>query len=269
MEFKDKIKKLRTDANLSQEALADLIHVSRSAIAKYENGGGKPSEETLQIIADYFKVDIDYLKDDVETKKKKRPLVGFIFTIACGALSIIAIIIALVIYNQCRLTAGNGFFASFYVALSLLSIFFILIFIVVTSLIGFLLMVVKTGKKKLIPTLTAIAPLLTALTITGSGILITRAQYNDYKTFTVERWAKAKDDHDYRGLLIDSFLEQYNITGYSELKVDELLGSPDWINETNTIWNYGLGSEGFHDTKIFEITYDSLHLVSSYRVFSH
>ena len=50
MKLKDKLKKLRVEAGLSQEALADLIHVSRSAIAKYENGGGKPSEDTLMVM---------------------------------------------------------------------------------------------------------------------------------------------------------------------------------------------------------------------------
>lgn len=60
MEFKDKLRNLRIKVGLSQEALADIIHVSRSAIAKYENGGGKPSEETLKLIADYFKVDMSY-----------------------------------------------------------------------------------------------------------------------------------------------------------------------------------------------------------------
>ena len=36
MEFKDKLRNLRTEAGLSQEALADIVHVSRSAIAKYK-----------------------------------------------------------------------------------------------------------------------------------------------------------------------------------------------------------------------------------------
>ena len=54
VEFKDKLRKLRTEAGLSQEALAEIIHISRSAIAKYENGNGKPSEETLKALEFYF-----------------------------------------------------------------------------------------------------------------------------------------------------------------------------------------------------------------------
>lgn len=38
MEFKDKLKKLRTEKGISQQALADAIHISRSAVAKWENG---------------------------------------------------------------------------------------------------------------------------------------------------------------------------------------------------------------------------------------
>ena len=76
MEFKDKLKKLRAEAGLSQEALGDAVHISRSAIAKYENGNGKPSEDTLRALAMYFGVDESELKDDeeiaVEAKALKR-----------------------------------------------------------------------------------------------------------------------------------------------------------------------------------------------------
>lgn len=70
MEFKDKLKKLRVENELSQEALAEAVHISRSAIAKYENGNGNPSEETLKALAVYFGVEVDDLKDDSETKHK-------------------------------------------------------------------------------------------------------------------------------------------------------------------------------------------------------
>ena len=70
MEFREKLKKLRTENGLSQEALADAVHISRSAIAKYENGNGNPSEETLKALAVYFGVEVNDLKDDSETKRK-------------------------------------------------------------------------------------------------------------------------------------------------------------------------------------------------------
>ncbi len=69
MEFKDKLKKLRTDNGLSQEALADAVHISRSTIAKYENGNGNPSQETLNALSVYFGVNADDLKSDEVTKR--------------------------------------------------------------------------------------------------------------------------------------------------------------------------------------------------------
>lgn len=69
MEFKGKLKKLRVENGLSQEALADAVHISRSAIAKYENGNGNPSEETLKALAVYFGVNADDLKSDEATKR--------------------------------------------------------------------------------------------------------------------------------------------------------------------------------------------------------
>ena len=72
MDFKDKLKKLRNESGLSQEALAEAVHISRSAIAKYENGNGNPSEETLKALAVYFGVEVDELRSDNSIKKNKK-----------------------------------------------------------------------------------------------------------------------------------------------------------------------------------------------------
>ena len=72
MDFKDKLKKLRNENGLSQEALAEAVHISRSAIAKYENGNGNPSEETLKALAVYFGVEADELRSDNIIKKNKK-----------------------------------------------------------------------------------------------------------------------------------------------------------------------------------------------------
>lgn len=72
MEFKDKLRKLRVESGLTQEALADAVHISRSAIAKYENGNGRPSVDTLKAIAFYFGVDEKELESDSTKQKKKR-----------------------------------------------------------------------------------------------------------------------------------------------------------------------------------------------------
>ena len=57
MEFKDKLKMLRKEKSISQQALADKIFVSRSAVAKWENGLGYPSEDSIGALAEYFSVE--------------------------------------------------------------------------------------------------------------------------------------------------------------------------------------------------------------------
>ena len=60
MDFKDKLKALRNESKLSQQALADAIHISRSAIAKWENGLGLPSPDALESLINFFGVPVDY-----------------------------------------------------------------------------------------------------------------------------------------------------------------------------------------------------------------
>ena len=59
--FKSVLKALRKSHNLTQEDLAKAIKVSRSTVGMYENGSREPDYETLESIADFFNVDIDYL----------------------------------------------------------------------------------------------------------------------------------------------------------------------------------------------------------------
>lgn len=59
--FNNILKSLRLSRELTQEQLSEILKVSRSAIGMYENGSRKPDFETLERIADYFNVDLDYL----------------------------------------------------------------------------------------------------------------------------------------------------------------------------------------------------------------
>lgn len=64
MEFKDKLKKLRAEKGVSQQALADAIYVSRSAVAKWENGLGYPSQDSFEALAAYFGVDMAFFQTE-------------------------------------------------------------------------------------------------------------------------------------------------------------------------------------------------------------
>lgn len=59
--FKTVFKSLRTSRSLTQEELAQKLNISRSRIGMYETGQREPDFKTLELIADFFNVDIDYL----------------------------------------------------------------------------------------------------------------------------------------------------------------------------------------------------------------
>ena len=64
MQFNEKLKLLRKEKGISQAALAERIYVSRSAVAKWENGHGLPSEESLNMLAAFFGVAAEELLSD-------------------------------------------------------------------------------------------------------------------------------------------------------------------------------------------------------------
>jgi len=71
MELSDQIKKERNKLNLSQDALANELHVSRQAISKWETGQSYPDLEKLIQLSNIFGVTIDELvKGDKELEKK-------------------------------------------------------------------------------------------------------------------------------------------------------------------------------------------------------
>lgn len=59
--FSERLKKLRTERDYSQQYLADRLGISKSSINMYERGEREPGFETLEAIADFFNVDMNYL----------------------------------------------------------------------------------------------------------------------------------------------------------------------------------------------------------------
>ena len=66
--FKDKLKELRIQKGISQYELAEKLFVSRSAIAKWENGNGIPSDVNLEAICEFFGVEEEWLLDRKDIK---------------------------------------------------------------------------------------------------------------------------------------------------------------------------------------------------------
>lgn len=61
MKFADVLKELRTSMGYTQDELSKNMNISKSAISMYENGNREPDFETLEVFADYFNADIDFL----------------------------------------------------------------------------------------------------------------------------------------------------------------------------------------------------------------
>ena len=55
------LKELRTQHNLTQQMMAEYLGVDRTTYVKYETGKSEPTFDTLQRLANYFKVSTDYL----------------------------------------------------------------------------------------------------------------------------------------------------------------------------------------------------------------
>ena len=61
MEFNEKLQELRKRKGLTQEALAERLFVSRTAVSKWESGRGFPNLESLKAISKVFSVSLDEL----------------------------------------------------------------------------------------------------------------------------------------------------------------------------------------------------------------
>ena len=61
MRFADNLKQLRRDRHLSQEELAELLHVSRQAVSKWEQGLGYPEVENLLLLSRQLNISLDQL----------------------------------------------------------------------------------------------------------------------------------------------------------------------------------------------------------------
>ena len=101
MEFSKKLKELREKRGISQQALADDIYVSRSAVAKWENGLGMPCKESQQVLCDFFNVAYDELFTDSDSiiVKKNRIIFKYLIVILCLVIVAVGLVVtSLVIY---------------------------------------------------------------------------------------------------------------------------------------------------------------------------
>ena len=68
MEY-SRIRKLREDKDLTQEYMAQLLHVNQRTYSRYKTGEHAIPLEQLCRIADFHNVSVDYLLDRTDTRK--------------------------------------------------------------------------------------------------------------------------------------------------------------------------------------------------------
>jgi len=62
-----RLRELRENKNVTQNEIAELLKITRSAYSQYETGRRQMNYETLCLLADYYSVSIDYLLGRYET----------------------------------------------------------------------------------------------------------------------------------------------------------------------------------------------------------
>ena len=77
--FAENLKILREKKQITQQQLADKLKISRSTIGMYENGSREPDFETLELIADFFNINMDRLIGNLNPNIKRMiPVLGLV-----------------------------------------------------------------------------------------------------------------------------------------------------------------------------------------------
>lgn len=112
MEMKDKLKRLRSEKKLTQAQLADALHVSRSTVAKWENGLGLPNPDSMKMLESFYGI----AKDDVATGdpeivigSKNRKI--HVIMQVCGWLSLVCVLLLMSVLPFAILNGNYGFTA--------------------------------------------------------------------------------------------------------------------------------------------------------------
>ena len=107
------IKKLRAEHNLTQEALAEKIHVTRQAISSWENDKTKPDIEALESLAQAFGVDIE----EIIYGEKKEIIISQEKTTEKNRIKVILAIIGSLLVASGLALVFFGFWQNFSIAL--------------------------------------------------------------------------------------------------------------------------------------------------------
>lgn len=61
MKYNERIRNIREDHNLTQQKIADLLHIGQRTYADYESGKTRIPVDSLLILARFYDVSVDYI----------------------------------------------------------------------------------------------------------------------------------------------------------------------------------------------------------------
>ena len=105
MEFKDNLKQLRAKKGLTQAQLAEKLFVSRSTVAKWENGLGLPNPESMAALEEIFGITAQEIATKepetviVEKNRKLRLVAQIVGWAAILALLVVMSVLPFAIHN--------------------------------------------------------------------------------------------------------------------------------------------------------------------------
>ncbi|NBI98998.1 XRE family transcriptional regulator [Lachnospiraceae bacterium] len=69
MKYNERIRELREDQSLTQQRIADLLHIGQRTYADYESGKTRIPVDSLLILARFYNVSMDYIAGASNQKK--------------------------------------------------------------------------------------------------------------------------------------------------------------------------------------------------------
>ena len=72
IKYNERIREIRKDHFLTQQKIADLLHIGQRTYSDYESGKTRIPVDSLIILAEFYNVSMDYITD-VSSIKKEYP----------------------------------------------------------------------------------------------------------------------------------------------------------------------------------------------------
>lgn len=70
MKYNERIREIREDHSLTQQKIADLLHIGQRTYADYESGKTRIPVDSLLVLACYYNVSVDYISGASNVKTK-------------------------------------------------------------------------------------------------------------------------------------------------------------------------------------------------------